>query len=105
MAYSILQCFRFLFQRCLTFWKNFPSRFFLFDRWILKLPASYVDLRKYSIKGTEGRKSACAWGARFLRDFLGMYEKLMIMDEVKEVYRDRSVWRSVPSDFPTSNTA
>ena len=60
-----------------------------------------VDLRKYSMKDPEGRKSC----KKHEDAPEGMYEKLMIVDEVNEVYRDRSVWRSVFSDFPTSNTA
>ena len=60
-----------------------------------------IDLRKYSIKDNEGEKSRKK--DEDAPD--GMYEKLMIEDEVKEVYRDRSVWGSVLSDFPTSITA
>ena len=60
-----------------------------------------IDLRKYSIKDNEGEKSR----KKHEDAPDGMYEKLMIEDEVKEVYRDRSVWGSVLSDFPTSITA
>ena len=60
-----------------------------------------IDLRKYIIKDNEREKSRKkdedAPG--------GMYEKLMIVDQVKKVYRDRSVWGSVLSDFPPSSTA
>ena len=35
----------------------------------------------------------------------GLYEKFMIVDEVNEVDRDRSVWGSALSDFPTIITA
>ena len=62
-----------------------------------------VDLRKHSIKygGERSRKKREDPPE-------GMYaclKRLMTMDEATEVCRDRSVWRSVLSDYPTRDKA
>ena len=59
-----------------------------------------VDLRKYSIKDTGGRSRKKHEDPR-----RACMKKLMTVDEAKVIYRDRSVWRSVLSDYPAMDKA